>query len=218
MPSQHEKQFVHAILSEVAHDLKNPLNVLGMKVSMLRRSLAKEEDDYEEEFSSILRQLERMNEILSGYVERSAPKVRAGPENFDRMISEIVNEFVEDVKVGVECDGAHIGSVTLDRQHTTLAVKSFLQWLACLPDGKGPISLTAERSSKLRISMSRKGAHFTSDILHPLSKASQSFLPMLARNLISRQGGRVAIESGDSRSILVIEMLMETVALGRTVG
>lgn len=85
-------------LGLIVHDLRNPLNVIGLSIRMIEEVLPKGSAEIHEDFGILrenLGQMERMLSILSDYCRQTDGAVPIAPTPFDprRLLSEIIEEY-----------------------------------------------------------------------------------------------------------------------------
>jgi signal transduction histidine kinase len=142
-------------LSLVVHDLRTPLNVIGLTLRLIDQAIPKGDPDLEEDLSVLqenVGQIERMLAYLTDYCRLLEDSVTLRREQFDpkRMLAELVEERqlrvpaakgVVQLEIGPECPSV----VELDPSWSRLAVRHAISNASAAADGS-PVQVTASGS------------------------------------------------------------------------
>jgi signal transduction histidine kinase len=102
-------------LALIVHDLRNPLNVIGLSVRMIEEVVPKDSAELDEDFGILrenLRQMERMLAGLSDYCRLTEGSLHHAAATFDprRLLSELVEE--ERYHAGVRAESIDFEAAT----------------------------------------------------------------------------------------------------------
>ena len=91
--------------SQIAHEIRNPLSSISLNVELLEDELHGSSDEARNLIRSVLRELDRLNDIVSEYLQFSRfPKPHLKRGKVDRMIQETVQSFNPPPAVKIELD------------------------------------------------------------------------------------------------------------------
>src|SRR5436309_26078 len=89
--------------SQIAHEIRNPLSSISLNVELLEDELEKSSDEARSLIRSVLKELDRLNDIVSEYLQFSRfPKPQLKRGNADGIIREFVENFKAPPKVRIE--------------------------------------------------------------------------------------------------------------------
>jgi len=117
----------------VVHDLRTPLNVIGLSLRMIEQALPRDDPEVEEDLRFIdenFRQIERMLTQLSDYARQFDPELELTVSTFDprRLIEELIESRAarpgwKGVPVHVEVQKSCPAEVTLDQMRARMAIE-----------------------------------------------------------------------------------------------
>lgn len=89
--------------SQIAHEIRNPLSSITLNVEMLEDELKSSGDEARSLIRSVLKELDRLNDIVSEYLQFSRfPKPHLSRGHVDQVINELVESFKVPTQVKVE--------------------------------------------------------------------------------------------------------------------
>ena len=89
--------------SQIAHEIRNPLSSISLNIELLEDELAESSDEARSLIRSVLKELDRLNDIVSEYLQFSRfPKPHLKRGHVDEVIRELVQSFKPPVSVKVE--------------------------------------------------------------------------------------------------------------------
>jgi two-component system sensor histidine kinase AtoS len=89
--------------SQIAHEIRNPLSSITLNIEMLEDELHGSSDEARGLIRSVLKELDRLNDIVSEYLQFSRfPKPQLKRGHADNVIRELVETFKAPAKVQVE--------------------------------------------------------------------------------------------------------------------
>jgi len=89
--------------SQIAHEIRNPLSSITLNVEMLEDELKSSGDEARSLIRSVLKELDRLNDIVSEYLQFSRfPKPQLGRGHVDEVIRELVTTFKAPTAVKIE--------------------------------------------------------------------------------------------------------------------
>ena len=89
--------------SQIAHEIRNPLSSITLNVELLEDELKGSSDEAHGLIRSVLKELDRLNDIVSEYLQFSRfPKPQLKRGNADGVIRELVDNFKAPPKVRIE--------------------------------------------------------------------------------------------------------------------
>jgi signal transduction histidine kinase len=89
--------------SQIAHEIRNPLSSISLNIELLEDELAESSDEARSLIRSVLKELDRLNDIVSEYLQFSRfPKPHLKRGYVDEVIRELVQSFKHPVSVKVD--------------------------------------------------------------------------------------------------------------------
>ncbi|PYR99584.1 MAG: hypothetical protein DMG12_20340 [Acidobacteria bacterium] len=91
--------------SQIAHEIRNPLSSISLNVELLEDELKESNDEARSLIRSVLKELDRLNDIVSEYLQFSRfPKPNLKRGHVDGVIVELVQTFKAPPSVRIEVD------------------------------------------------------------------------------------------------------------------
>ncbi len=192
--------------SAIAHDLRNPLNTIGLGLHWLQARLADTADDrVRQRIEALLRELRRSEQIIRTLLAFA----RTGePERSPTDLSELVREVLGVVNlpdaISLELDLDHrLNRVEVDRAQLFQVLENLVRNAAqAMPDGGTVHVITRRVPGRCRISVSDTGPGIPEDlqesVFEPLvtTKSAGTGLGLaLCRRIVEAHGGRIWVES-----------------------
>jgi signal transduction histidine kinase len=99
--------------SQIAHEIRNPLSSISLNVELLEDELRGSNDEARSLIRSVLRELDRLNDIVSEYLQFSRfPKPQLKRLRVDKVITEFARDFKPpaniDVELGLRADSPEV--------------------------------------------------------------------------------------------------------------
>jgi PAS domain S-box-containing protein len=89
--------------SQIAHEIRNPLSSISLNVELLEDELGASSDEARNLIRSVLKELDRLNDIVSEYLQFSRfPKPHLNRGHVDEVIRELVQSFKAPEKIHLE--------------------------------------------------------------------------------------------------------------------
>jgi signal transduction histidine kinase len=197
----------------VAHEIRNPLNAIGMAIQRLQREFPQKTRELQEEYSrftDVLRgEVKRVNEIIEQFLFFARPtRMNLEPLQIRELIQDLLvlaREPAEQQKITLEAEiEANLPPVQGDRPRLQEAFWNLLQnGLQAMPDG-GKLRVTAKRqnSKTIRIEFADTGEGIPKENLGKIfdyyftTKEKGMGLGLsLAHKIIQGHGGTIAVRS-----------------------
>jgi len=197
----------------LAHEIRNPLNAIGMAIQRLHREFLppKEEQakEYDRFIAVIREEINRLNQIVDQFVFFSKPhKLTLAPSSLADILDTISVLFAEEARarsidMEKEVDG-RVPSIMVDKAKITQAVINIVtNGLDAMEEG-GSLRLKAQTDGKewVRITVSDTGGGISEEQIEKAFDYSYTTrekglglgLP-IAHKIIEEHGGRITIES-----------------------
>src|SRR5437867_2094282 len=91
--------------SQIAHEIRNPLSSISLNVELLEDELTESNDEARSLIRSVLKELDRLNDIVSEYLQFSRfPKPHLRRGHADHVIQELVDNFKAPANVKLEIE------------------------------------------------------------------------------------------------------------------
>lgn len=196
----------------VAHEIRNPLNAMGMGLQRLRREFLPQEESKREEFLSfadiILKEVRRINEIIEQFLTLSRPfdlKMREG--NLGDLLHHLVSLFREEANLqGITLDlkeGASLPPLMMDDRKLTQALINIMKNGMQAMESGGTLRIEAHSfKDRVEVVFSDSGSGIPEDQMEKIfnyyyttkEKGVGLGLP-IAHRIIEAHGGQLRIES-----------------------
>ena len=209
----------------LAHEIRNPLNAIGMAIQRLHREFLPQEQDEAKEYVRFIRvireEINRLNRIVDQFVLFSKPgKLALAPESLAGILDNISVLFAEEVRsrsiVMHKAVDPKLPSSIVDREKITQALINIVTNSLHAMEGGGNLTLTAETERKdwVRITVADTGRGIPEEEIEKVFDYSYTTrekglgvgLP-IAHKIIEEHGGTITIESrvgkGTTVSILL---------------
>jgi signal transduction histidine kinase len=117
---QEKLALIGRLSAQMAHEIRNPLNALGLHLEYLSDLIKDSKSDYEETLASVKREVERLMSITSSYLNITKKSSRR-TESFSlkQLVDEVVNLYrpvMHEKKIDCLIDHNIIPEVTFDRK------------------------------------------------------------------------------------------------------
>ena len=197
----------------VAHEIKNPINTVGLTVEYLQANLSPEDPEKRYEFfklsDNMKDQLKRINRIVEGFLRLTKPSVyNFKPEDINSLIRDTVTLYEpEIIKEGVQIHmelGADLPSVKVDRDKLNQVFSNLiLNAIEALPRG-GDITISSTRSNSktVEVNVSDTGIGIGNENLNNIfipyyttKKQGFGLGLSLTHNIIHKHRGRITVSS-----------------------
>lgn len=144
--------FAGRMAASVAHEIRNPLNIIGMAVQQLHNELGKK-DKRREYTKMIIGHIDRVDKLITEFVSVARPpRIKLKWKNINMILEDVVKlmkaKFQEHrAKVTAELD-KELPKIRVDEEHVTQAFTNMLL-NACdaLPKRGGKVNITSERDN-----------------------------------------------------------------------
>ncbi|MFH1529354.1 MAG: ATP-binding protein [Pseudomonadota bacterium] len=207
--------------TQIAHEIRNPLNAIGLRLEILEESVAdlsgEISEDRVEELSTLTealsREVERLTEVTEYYLRFAKfPHPQREPMDLSSMIADLLSFFREEAKAAgaeVSWDVPETLPIQADnnllRQALMNLVKNALEALAQMPtEGGGRMHIKAwEEEGRARIRVRDNGAGIPAGdqarIFEPFFTTKEAGTGLgltLVQQIIREHGGEVSVSSG----------------------
>ena len=206
--------------ARIAHEIRNPLSSITGSAQLLGEAVANTSDDDRQLLSLIRRESERLDRILSEFLDFSRPRVPSLrkteiPELLaevrDMVHARMAREGRSDVEIRLKCPA--VLSVLIDRDMLVQILSNFaLNAYQAMPTGRsGKITLdAASDAEQFRIRVRDNGAGMSSDLLKKVGEAffttRQGGVGLgvaISRHLTTLLGGTFRVQSLEGRGTVV---------------
>lgn len=196
----------------VAHEIRNPLNAIGMGLQRLRREFPPEEEGKKEEYFSfldlILKEIRRVNEIIEQFLSLSRPfDLKQTFGSLTELLKQLVTLFEEEartkeIKLQLELR-ADLPLIQMDEQKLTQAFINIMKNGIQSMDYGGTLRVETQRSKEsVEVIFTDSGSGIPEDQMEKIfnyyyttkEKGVGLGLP-IAHRIIEAHGGRLRIES-----------------------
>jgi signal transduction histidine kinase len=196
----------------VAHEIRNPLNAMGMGLQRLRREFLPGEESKREEFLSfadiILKEVRRVNDIIEQFLTLSRPfdlKIKEG--SLETILKHLVILFQEEASShGIALrlvEGVKLPSIRMDEEKLTQALINIMKNGMQAMENGGTLRIEAHSlKDRLEVVFSDSGSGIPEDRMEKIfnyyyttkEKGVGLGLP-IAHRIIEAHGGQLKIES-----------------------
>jgi two-component system nitrogen regulation sensor histidine kinase GlnL len=211
-------QEIDRMLSNVAHELNNPLSGIRGAAQMLARKLATD-PDLASYGQMIVRQSDRMSELIRGLMRLEAPPPTFEPVNIHRVLSEVIllermEADARGVRIATEFDPSLPEIVGREDQLQQLFLNILKNAVRIVPEGRGRVRLStrmentyyvetgARRVRYIAVDIVDNGPGFDEDTrrrlftpFFSLSSGGHGLGLSIARNIAIAHGGRILAEN-----------------------
>ena len=197
----------------LAHEIRNPLNAVGMAIQRLHREFLPQEEEKAKDFGQFMgvirEEIKRLNRIVDRFVQFSKPdRLALAPSSLVDLLDNLMLLFDEEVKtrsivVEKEVD-PKLPSPIMDKGKITQALINIVTNSLHAMEGGGRLSIKAEMDRKdwITIVVTDTGTGLAEKEIEKIFDYSYTTrekglglgLP-IARKIIEEHGGRIAIES-----------------------
>lgn len=216
---------IDRMLSDVAHELNNPLSGIRGAAQMLARKLA-EDPEMATYGEMIVRQSDRMSELIRGLMKLEAPPPAFEPVNIHRVLNEVIllehaEADARGVRITTEFDPSLPEIVGREDQLQQLFLNILKNAVRIVPERRGQVRLTtrmentfyvetgARRIRYIAVEIIDNGPGFAEDTrrqlftpFFSLSSGGHGLGLSIARNIAVAHGGRIQaenVEAGGAR-------------------
>ncbi len=196
----------------VAHEIRNPLNAIGMAIQRLGREFRPREDG-EREYQDIIRvirgEVQRLNQIVERFVLFSKPSrldlAPASPEEILENVSILFAEEAREGSIEIRTEiGPGLPHLMIDKGRITQALVNIVTNSLHAMEGGGHLTVKAEMDGKdwVRIMVSDTGRGIPEgeiekafDYTYTTKEKGLGLGLPIAHRILEEHGGRIAIES-----------------------
>ena len=203
--------------SQIAHEIRNPLSSITLNVELLEDELKDSSDEAHGLIRSVLKELDRLNDIVSEYLQFSRfPKPHLNRGHADRVIRELVENYKPPANVKVEMRlMASSPEVWLDERLLRQALENLARNGVEAIDGEGRVRIetdVVDRFFVIRVKDSGRGIppEIQARLFEPFftTKAHGTGLGLAtSQQIIFEHNGHLVVESqagkGTTFSILL---------------
>jgi len=208
----------------VAHEIRNPLNAVGMAIQRLHREFLPQEEEKAKEFGQFMRvireEIKRLNRIVDQFVHFSKPdKLTLAPASLADVVGNISLLFAEEVKarsiVMQNQVNRKLPHLIMDKGTITQALINIVTNSLHAMEGGGALTIKAklDRRDWVRIVVSDTGKGIAEKEIEKVFDYSYTTrdkglglgLP-IAHKIIEEHGGRITIESqvGEGTTVSIL--------------
>ncbi len=205
----------------VAHEIRNPLNAIGMAIQRLGREFQPREEGGERQYQEIIRviraEIRRLNQIVEQFVLFSKPyKLDLAPSSPVEILENVAVLFAEEaraqsIEIRKEID-PRLPPLVMDKGRITQALINVVTNGIHAMEGGGNLTVTAEMDGrdwvKIMISDTGRGIPKAEiekafDYSYTTKEKGLGLGLPIAHKIIEEHGGRIAIESRVGRGTAV---------------
>lgn len=199
------------LASGVAHEIRNPLNAIGMISQRLNKEFepAHDAEEYRQLSRTIVSEVERINQIIQQFLKFARPpRLELMPTNINTLLKETVDLVATQAQsknVRIEVDMNDLPDLRIDQNLLKQALLNLLQnGIDAIEADSGMLQIHSDLSEgrHVRITISDTGAGIPKDIkskifnLYFTTKATGTGLGLsLVHQIISQHNGRIEVDS-----------------------
>jgi two-component system, NtrC family, sensor kinase len=191
--------------SQIAHEIRNPLNSMSLNIELLEDELPSSNDEARSLIRSVLRELDRLNEIVSEYLQFSRfPKPHLKRGHVETVIHELASSFrpPQNIRFNVQT-GPKTPEVWLDEALLRQVLDNLMRNAVEAISGEGNIELETDVLDRfVVIRVKDDGAGIPSDVQAKLfepfftTKAHGTGLGLAtSQQIIFEHNGHLLVES-----------------------
>jgi signal transduction histidine kinase len=203
--------------SQIAHEIRNPLSSISLNVELLEDELPESNDEARNLIRSVLKELDRLNDIVSEYLQFSRfPKPQLKRGRVDSVLRDLTESFKapESVKVDISIAPSS-PEIWLDERLLRQVLENLMRNGAEAIDGAGALSVetdVVDRFFVIRVKDSGHGipAEIQARLFEPFftTKATGTGLGLAtSQQIVFEHNGHLVVESqpgkGSTFSILL---------------
>lgn len=195
--------------SQIAHEIRNPLGSISLNVELIEEELKEGDEEAKHLIRSILKELDRLNDIVSEYLQFSRfSKPRLRRARVDNVILELVNNFKAPRSVRVDVAlMASSPEVWIDEPLLHEALENLLRNGAEAIDGDGVLRIetaVVDRFLVIRVKDTGRGIEpqIQARLFEPFftTKADGTGLGLAtSQQIVFEHNGRLVVESQPGR-------------------
>jgi PAS domain S-box-containing protein len=203
--------------SQIAHEIRNPLSSISLNVELLEDELTASSDEARNLIRSVLKELDRLNDIVSEYLQFSRfPKPHVKRGHVDDVIRELVQSFKVPEKIKLEMSLIPSSpEVWLDDRLLRQVLENLLRNGAEAIEGEGSLRVETDVTDRFLVIRVRDTGHGISPEIQPrlfepffTTKAHGTGLGLAtSQQIIFEHNGHLVLESqpgkGSTFSILL---------------
>ncbi|MDI7259707.1 MAG: ATP-binding protein [Thermodesulfobacteriota bacterium] len=196
----------------VAHEIRNPLNAMGMGLQRLKREFLPQEESKKEEYLSftdlVLKEIRRVNEIIEQFLTLSRPfHLTLKDGSLDDLLKNLVTLFQEEAasqKITLEMEkGSELPSIKVDSEKLTQAFINIMKNGMQAMEQGGTLHIeTRSLKDRVEVIFSDSGSGIPEDRMEKVfnyyyttkEKGVGLGLP-IAHRIIEAHGGQLKLES-----------------------
>jgi signal transduction histidine kinase len=217
----------------VAHEIRNPLNAIGMGIQRLKREFLPQEDSKQREYLSfaelILREIRRVNEIIEQFLTLSRPSQltlrEASLGNLMKNLTTLFLEEASSLKIRLEAEiDPGLPRIRMDEEKLTQALINIMKNGMQAMEQGGTLRIEAHATHEgIEVKISDTGAGIPQDQMERIfnyyyttkEKGIGLGLP-IAHRIIEAHRGRLTVESrvGVGTKMIILLPTREKEAIG----
>lgn len=146
--------FAGRIAASVAHEIRNPLNIISMAIQQLHNELARN-DSHKEYTKMIIDNINRVNRLLTEFVDMTRPpKLKMRLEDINFILEEVIGLIhpkIQERKINlIKSLDKDLPRVKIDRDHIIQALSNLLiNSCEAIPKRGGNLWITSKRAANL---------------------------------------------------------------------
>ncbi|MBN2289017.1 MAG: PAS domain S-box protein, partial [Candidatus Glassbacteria bacterium] len=203
-------QVMAEVSASVAHEIRNPLNAIGMNVQRLKMEFTPQEGsrgEYEEFIEIIRREVERINGIVEQYLTLARfPGPKKEMARIDRLLADTLQFFAAELagrRIAVKADIAPAGPFPFDPGQLRQVFTNLIKNAAEAIESEGTL-LVAGRPlpGYYQVSVQDSGpgipASVRDKVFEPFFSTKQSGLGLglaIVQRIVAEHGGNISLES-----------------------
>jgi signal transduction histidine kinase len=203
--------------SQIAHEIRNPLSSISLNIELLEDELSDSSDEARNLIRSVLKELDRLNDIVSEYLQFSRfPKPHLKRGHVDEVIHDLVQTFKAPDSVKIEVSLASPSpEVWLDDRLLRQVLENLLRNGAEAIEGKGTLTIETDVIDRFLVIRVKDTGHgipgeIQSKLFEPFftTKANGTGLGLAtSQQIVFEHNGHLVVESqpgkGSTFSILL---------------
>jgi len=205
---------VGTLASSLAHEVRNPLNSIGLQLVLLTRRIAKLEESKRAEISQVVettrREIQRLNDLVEEFLSMSSldrlALSEADPREVLREVTELMGPVAKQRGVAMRSSpGPKASPIRMDRDKIRQVLINLVRnAIEAMPDG-GTLTLTLERSEDavaIRVADTGIGIPPGTDVFDFFTTTKRGGTGLglpISRRIVEAHGGSLVYESAPGR-------------------
>jgi len=207
--------------ASVAHEIRNPLNVILMSAQLLNKKFKENlsQREYMNFMNLIIKNIERLNYLIEEFVSSARPpQLKMKLSNIGKILQEVISSTskkCQDQRIKVMKNiEPHLPQIRVDREHIYQAFLNMaLNGIEAMPGG-GTLSISAESNEKfIKVGFADTGCGIPKDDMIRLfdpfftsKKGGMGLGLFVCYGIISSHQGTIEVESKKGKTIFMVQL------------